>query len=224
MRLLYCCRNLIVTEQDALLADRLELSTEVHCCNKVNQEVRCQRVLKLEIAVGALSCQTNEHVAAWSDDLEANRNVVKTNQCAVVAAIELRLAELFVVVDTTIDAAVCTIVAHQLRAVQEHECLGVLELLVCSIVKCLQSINSIDICDCRSFEEVALLCRDTLVFDLLIRDSLEAIVEICGFLTPRVSLSCKKRIEETLTHLGKEVSSNELGDRLVFECIALENV
>lgn len=137
MRLLYCCRNLIVTEQDALLADRLELSTEVHGSYEVNQEVRYQRVLKLEIAVGALSSQTNEHVAAWSDDLEANRNVVKANECTVVATVELRLAELFVVIDTTIDAAVCTIVVHQLRAVQEHECLGVLELLVCSIVKCL---------------------------------------------------------------------------------------
>ena len=106
MRLLQS-RNLIVTEQDALLADRLELSTEVHGSYEVNQEVRCQRVLKLEIAVGALSGQTNEHVAAWSDDLEANRNVVKTNECTVVATVELRLAELFVVVDTTIDAAVC---------------------------------------------------------------------------------------------------------------------
>ena len=166
MKRLLQSRNLIVTEQNALLADRLELSTEVHGSYEVNQEVRCQRILELEIAVGAFSGQTNEHVAARSDDLEANRNVVKADECTVAATVELRLAELFVVVDTTIDAAVCTIIMHQLRAVQEHECLGVLELLVCSIVECLQSINSIDICDGLSFEEVALLCRDALVFDL----------------------------------------------------------
>ena len=33
-------RDSVVTEEDAFLGDRLELSTEVHSCHEVNQEVR----------------------------------------------------------------------------------------------------------------------------------------------------------------------------------------
>ena len=34
------CRDSIITEEDALLADGLELSTEVHGSHEVDQEVR----------------------------------------------------------------------------------------------------------------------------------------------------------------------------------------
>ena len=72
-------RDSVVTEEDAFLGDRLELSTEVHGCHEVNQEVRVKRFLYAKVRLVALGGQTDEHVASWSDDLVARRNVVKSS-------------------------------------------------------------------------------------------------------------------------------------------------
>ena len=173
-------RDSVVTEEDAFLGDRLELSTEVHSCHEVNQEVRIKRFLNAEIRFITLGSQTDEHVAARSDDLVARRNVVKTHKGAVAGTIQLVVVELIVPIDTSVLVAITAAVEREFMAVHEHVCTGALQFFIGMIIECLDCIDSVDTSHRGCIEEVALLNSNRLGLDLSIGDGLETISEVCG--------------------------------------------
>lgn len=150
-------RDSVVTEEDAFLGDRLELSTEVHCCHEVNQEVRIKRFLNIKVRLVTLGSQTDEHVAARSDDLVALRNVVKTHEGAVAGTIHLVVVELVVPVDRAVLVAITAAVEREFMAVHEHIRIDALQFCIGSIIECLDCIDSVDTSHCGCIEEVTLL-------------------------------------------------------------------
>ena len=109
-------------------------------------------------------------------------------------------------------------------AVHEHVCIDALQFFIGSIIECFDSIDSVDTSHRGCIEEVALLNRNRLGLDVRIADGLETISEVCGTRASWVSLHGEEVLEECLTYLACQEHSNQFGDWLFFERIALEYV